>query len=418
MAPPQLPADAPVFDVLQPLEPGLLVELGHQLEVFVAHCVNRAFGHVLVVHPPLRDEEGFNDVVGTRTESQPHRVRLVSFEHTHLRQFFNQLIPRVESLQALKLFTSLLVDFTRSSENVNEFEIMFLSTSKVVVIMGRSDFDSSGSKLHVYEFGVQNNGQQAAVERVFQFLAVEVSVAGVVGVHGDCGVPKHGFDSCSGHNEFVRAVLQLLGKFVQHAEFYHFVLAGHIDLGGFVQLNVVHFEVGNGGLEFDAPVYQAVGPEDDALVLHAHEGFLDGHTASVIHSEEEAFPVHRNSQHAELVADAVALLGLPLPHFLEEFLAAEVVLGDAFLHEQLLDYRLGSDPGVIHARHPEHVEALHAFVSDDRVLNRKLQCVAHVETAGHVRRRNQDGLVLFLGSVAFRLVVALRIPPRIPIFFY
>ena len=44
MAPPQLAADAPVLDVVHPLRVGLRPVLRHELDVAVAHCVQRRLG--------------------------------------------------------------------------------------------------------------------------------------------------------------------------------------------------------------------------------------------------------------------------------------------------------------------------------------------------------------------------------------
>ena len=60
------------------------------------------------------------------------------------------------------------------------------------------------------------------------------------------------------------------------------------------------------------------------------------------------------------------------------------------LQQPPLDDRLGGDAGVIGAGHPERLEALHAFLADEDVLQRVVQGVAEVQGAGHVRRRNDD----------------------------
>ncbi len=56
-----------------------------------------------------------------------------------------------------------------------------------------------------------------------------------------------------------------------------------------------------------------------------------------------------------------------------------------------LHHGLRRDAGVIGAGHPEGVVALHAPPADQHVLQRVIECVAHVQRAGHVGRRNDDG---------------------------
>ena len=83
---------------------------------------------------------------------------------------------------------------------------------------------------------------------------------------------------------------------------------------------------------------------------------------------------------------------LPLPHLLDEALAAQTVAGQAFLAEVARHHHLGGDAGVVGAHLPQRVAAEHAVIADQRVLQRVLERVAHVQGAGDVRRRQQDGV--------------------------
>ncbi len=83
---------------------------------------------------------------------------------------------------------------------------------------------------------------------------------------------------------------------------------------------------------------------------------------------------------------------LPLPDPLDELLAAEVVPVCALLGQLALDHVLGGDAGVVGAGHPERVVALHALPADEDVLERVVQRVAHVQDAGDVGRRDDDGV--------------------------
>src|SRR5439155_6289221 len=51
---------------------------------------------------------------------------------------------------------------------------------------------------------------------------------------------------------------------------------------------------------------------------------------------------------------------------------------------------LGGDPGVVDARQPERVEAAHALVADERVLEGRGERVADVQAAGDVGRGQDD----------------------------
>src|SRR5262249_56115363 len=113
---------------------------------------------------------------------------------------------------------------------------------------------------------------------------------------------------------------------------------------------------------------------------------------ALVHREAVARPVEREAHRLQLLDDAAPVLLLPGPGAADELLAAEVVarllLG---ARDVLLDDDLRRDAGVIRARKPHRVVALHAAPADQDVLDGRAERVAHVQRAGHVRRRNYDG---------------------------
>ncbi len=129
-----------------------------------------------------------------------------------------------------------------------------------------------------------------------------------------------------------------------------------------------------------------------------------------VHGEALALPVHGVAQAAHLAGDGAAGLRLPLPDFVDERVAAVVVAGFAFFRGDLaLHHHLGGDAGVVGARLPQGVFALHALVADHGVHDGLLERVAHVQAAGDVRRRDHDAEA-FLAFVAVRLEIALLFP--------
>ncbi|OPY86791.1 MAG: hypothetical protein A4E72_01612 [Syntrophus sp. PtaU1.Bin208] len=80
----------------------------------------------------------------------------------------------------------------------------------------------------------------------------------------------------------------------------------------------------------------------------------------------------------------------------------------------LLHNVLGGDARVIHSRHPEGIETLHALEADDHILQRVVQGMPHVENPRHIGRRDYNGerrlLPLVLGMKITRIQPVL-IPP-------
>ncbi len=64
----------------------------------------------------------------------------------------------------------------------------------------------------------------------------------------------------------------------------------------------------------------------------------------------------------------------------------------AFRAELALDHHLRGDAGVIRARLPQRGVAAHAVPAREGVHERVLECMAHVQRAGDVRRRQHDAV--------------------------
>src|SRR5690348_3596726 len=176
----------------------------------------------------------------------------------------------------------------------------------------------------------------------------------------------------------------------------------------------VHLEVGDRRAEHRIPVDEPLAAVDEAFLVPANEHFRDGARQLRVHGEVAAvlafgigeLPVGRSAQAAHLARDARARLLLPLPDALDEFLATEVVARLALGFELALDHDLRRDAGVVGADHPVGVEAAHAVVANERIHERLLERVAHVQRAGDVGRRQLDAirrqLVITLAEVAGR----------------
>jgi hypothetical protein len=143
------------------------------------------------------------------------------------------------------------------------------------------------------------------------------------------------------------------------------------------------------------------------LLVQPHEYFRDRARQVRVHGELVARPVHRRAEAAHLARDGAAGFRFPFPDALDEGLAAEVETMFAFRAQLALDHHLRGDTGVIRARLPQRGVAAHAMPASQRVHERVLERMAHVQRAGDVRRRQHDavrgtvlalvGLVLALG---------------------
>jgi hypothetical protein len=182
-----------------------------------------------------------------------------------------------------------------------------------------------------------------------------------------------------------------------------------------LRLLVLDLEIGERREAARAPVDEPLGAIDQPLVIETHEGFAHRHREPLVHGEARAIPIEGRAHDLELLVDAVAVLLLPRPDAREKFLAAEIVT--ALLLERRdppLDHQLRRDARVIRPGQPHRVVGAHAPPADEDVLDGHRQRVAHVQRAGHVRRRDDDRVRRFRrGRVGVE--IALLEPEAIPL---
>ena len=175
-----------------------------------------------------------------------------------------------------------------------------------------------------------------------------------------------------------------------------------------------YFKIRHRGAELGVPVDQALAAVDQAFAVEADERLRDDGRETGVHREALALPVAGRAEAPHLSGDAAARIRLPLPHALEEVLAADVVAAEALGLELALDNHLRGDAGVVGAGLPQHVGAAHALPAGERVHQRLVEAVPHVQCAGDVRRRQQNAEVVGLGGIFAGGEIATVFPARVP----
>ncbi len=226
-------------------------------------------------------------------------------------------------------------------------------------------------------------------------LAHQTLVALILRVNGHAGVAQHGLRPGRGDDdEAARLELGRLAVLVEGDR----VLIGHavgqrigeVPIGA-VDLLLLDLQVRDGRLEMRVPVHQTLVAIDQAVLVQLDEDLADGGVQPFVQGEAFAAPVARRAQATQLAHDGPAGFGLPLPHLLDEGVAAHVAPPRRALGRQLaLDHHLGGDARVVGARQPQHGLALHAVIAGKDVLQRVVQGVADMQAARYVRRRNDD----------------------------
>ena len=153
-----------------------------------------------------------------------------------------------------------------------------------------------------------------------------------------------------------------------------------------------HLEVRQRRLQHRVPVHQALAAVDEAFVVEPDEHLGDRSRQTRIHREAVAGPVDRCAEPAHLLCDGAAGFLFPSPHALDEGFAPQLGAGLARGVQLTLDHHLGGDAGVIRARLPQRVEAAHPVIADERIHDRVLKRVPHMQRAGDVGGRDDDGV--------------------------
>ena len=203
----------------------------------------------------------------------------------------------------------------------------------------------------ISRMGVLDHRDFPVDERDEHLLALEPEVALVLGVHADGGIGHDSFRTGGGDHQVLvgRIPLPVGDEVFQVIE---------MALGVLVD----HFVVTDGREGLGVPVDHPDALVDPAFLVEIDERVDHGLGEGRFHGEAGAVPVAGASELAELLQDDPAMLFFPFPGVLEKFLATDLLLGDAH-GLQLGDHLgLGGDGGVVRARHPAGVLAVHAGV--------------------------------------------------------
>jgi hypothetical protein len=394
VAPPELARDAPVLDVAEPVAVGVDPVLGHELDAAVLHQFEATRRESVHLHEPLVGEIGLDHLAGAVAARHLQLVRLFLDQQFERGQVGQHLLARDVAIQPAILLGRDVVDGRRGREDVDHRQVVAPADFVVVEVVRRGDLDAAGAEVLV-DIGVGDDRNLALGQRQLQPLADQRGVTLVFRMHGHGDVAEHGFRTRRRDHQLARTISQRIRDRPQLAVFF---LADD-------------FQIGNRGQQHRIPVHEPLAAIDQALRMQLHEGFDDRFRQAFVHREAFARPVAGHAHAPHLATDRAAGFFLPLPHAFDELFAAERVAGLALAFEQTRHHHLGRDAGVVGAELPQRALAAHALVTDQRVHDGVLERVAHVQGAGHVRRRQHDRVRL---ALALRREAAAGFPLRIP----
>ena len=379
--------------VLHPVAVGVHVALGNELRAAAFDGFQGNLRQGVHLQEPLGGKLGLDD--GVRPLGVAHRRGVVFHLHqvAGFLQHLHDLLAGDETVLADEDLR-VLVQLAVVVDDLEDRQVVAQADLIVVHVVRRGHLQAAGTEVHLHVI-VLDHGDFPVDQRDQDLLAAQPVMALVVRVHADGGVGHDGFRTGRrDHEELVRGIAVAVGNVI--TEVVEMALGVLVD----------DFVVTHGREGLGVPVHHPDALVDPALAVEIHEGIDNSLGQSRFHRETGAVPVAGATQFAELLQDDPAVFLLPFPGVLEEFLAADVLLGDAHGLELRDDLGFGGDGRVVRSRHPAGVLPVHAGVADEDVVQGIVEDVTHVQDARHIGRRDHDGIrFLLIGFGMEELVV-------------
>ncbi len=302
VAPPELPADAPVVHVVDPLEVAGLHGLRVDGDATVAHGITGRLGQWRHPDEPLRRQPRLDDRVATRAVADGMDVRSPLGDDPAL--FAQGSHDRGAGLEAVQSLEG--AGRGNDAAAVHDRQVrqtVPLPDLEVVRIVGRGDLDRAGAERGV-DVRIGHDRDAPAGQRQLDLDTDQVAVTVVVGMDGDPGVAEHCLGPGRHHDD------RRLTAAVPDRDQLTVVIA------------VLDLDVRQRGHAPWAPVDDPLGAVDQSVVVEPPEDRLDGPGEPVVHGEPFAGPVDALAEAAHLAEDLAAVLLFPLPDPGDELVAA------------------------------------------------------------------------------------------------
>ena len=301
-------------------EIGLLVLL--RREVDVCRCVGLTardglVGQRLNLDEPLRRKPRLDDRLAAVAVAHVVGVVLDAGQQALLFQVGDDLLARKIAVES-RISAAFGIDVRLRVHHVDRGQMMALAQGKVIGVVRRRHLHRAGAEVAADPL-VENDGNLAVHQRQAQFLAVQMQIALVFGMNGNGYVAEHGLGARRRHRQKLAGILAIrvdnrIPNLPQVA----------------LLFLVDHFQVADGRLAARAPVHDVCAAIDQSLLVQADEGLAHRDREPLVHGEVFALPVNRRAQPLHLVENGAAVVPPPLPHALDECLAAQLLAALAF----------------------------------------------------------------------------------------
>ena len=162
--PPDLPADAPILDAVQPVEIGLFPVFRDELDLTGLDRGDGGTGQRSSFHIPLIGQQRLDHGMAAVAARHHQLVRPGLFQQSLFFQIADDVPTSLEAVQTAIGFGGVVVDAGAGREDVDQRQVMTLADRVVVEVVGRSDLDAAGAEGRVHVL-VGDDGNIASGQR-------------------------------------------------------------------------------------------------------------------------------------------------------------------------------------------------------------------------------------------------------------
>ncbi len=204
VSPPQLAADAPVLDVLQPVAVGVLVFRRIELQLVVHHRRQGHVGKMPHLQEPLHRQLRLDGHIRALAEAHLVDIRLDLLHQSAALEVGLDLTAHVEAVHA-DIQSGSLADGAVVVEDVYRRQVVLLAQHVVVHVVCRCHLQAARSELNVHVV-VFDDGNDAVHQRHDDLLAAQPVVLRVLGVDAHCRVAHYRLGARRGNDGIAAAL--------------------------------------------------------------------------------------------------------------------------------------------------------------------------------------------------------------------
>ena len=385
MAPPQLAADAPIFEVFHPRKVGLRPARRVERHLSAGHSLGRGALQLVDRNEPLLGQPRLERGVAAVAVHDGVMVIFHVVEQPVLLEPGDDGLAAFIAAHAGELAVA-FHHMRRLVEDVDLLKPVALAHGEVVGVVRRRHLHEAGAEARI-NVEVAEDGNLAVDDGQLHRGADELLLVVVLRRNGHTSVAQHGFGARGGHHDVLLAIDGLGQRVAQVPQMAVLFL-------------VLGLVVGDGGGAVRAPVHDALAAVDQPVMVPVAKHLANCRGVVWIHREVGVGEVDGAAHALDLLDDVPTVLARPIPARLDELLAADLTARDAFARKFFVHLGLGGDAGVVGAKHPASGHAAHAVHADQRVLDGIVERMAHVQHARDVGRRDGYRAIAHAGIAA------------------